>query len=38
MHKADIRDLDPTRAPSVFDIDVLRVANGLRAKKDDAPA
>jgi F-type H+-transporting ATPase subunit delta len=26
MHKADIRDLDPTRAPSVFDIDVLRIA------------
>jgi F-type H+-transporting ATPase subunit delta len=26
MHKADASDLDPTRAPSVFDIDVLRVA------------
>src|SRR5438132_7010476 len=26
MHKADAHDLDPTRAPSVFDIDVLRVA------------
>jgi F0F1-type ATP synthase delta subunit len=25
MHK-DIHDLDPTRAPSVFDVDVLRVA------------
>jgi F-type H+-transporting ATPase subunit delta len=26
MHKADAHDLDPTQAPSVFDIDVLRVA------------
>jgi len=26
MHKADAHDLDPTRAPSVFDIDVLRIA------------
>jgi F-type H+-transporting ATPase subunit delta len=26
MHKADAQDLDPTRAPSVFDIDVLRLA------------
>ena len=26
MHKADVHDLDPTRAPSVFDIDVLRIA------------
>ena len=26
MHKADAHDLDPTRAPSVFDIDVLRLA------------
>ena len=26
MHKADPQDLDPTRAPSVFDIDVLRLA------------
>src|SRR5688500_11938863 len=26
MHKADPQDLDPTRAPSVFDIDVLRIA------------
>src|SRR4051812_30450737 len=26
MYKGDPRDLDPTRAPSVFDIDVLRIA------------
>src|SRR5438477_6437609 len=26
MPKADAHDLDPTRAPSVFDIDVLRIA------------
>lgn len=26
MHKAGAHDLDPTRAPSVFDIDVLRIA------------
>jgi len=26
MHKGDAHDLDPTRAPSVFDIDVLRIA------------
>src|SRR5262245_61442442 len=26
MHKADAQDIDPTRAPSVFDIDVLRLA------------
>ena len=26
MHKADAHDLDPTRAPSVFNIDVLRIA------------
>src|SRR5262245_46436396 len=26
MHKGEPFDLDPTRAPSVFDIDVLRVA------------
>jgi F-type H+-transporting ATPase subunit delta len=25
MHKQDIHDLDPTRAPSVFDVDVLRI-------------
>src|SRR5262245_50143689 len=26
MHKGEPLDLDPTRAPSVFDIDVLRIA------------
>jgi len=26
MHKKDVHDLDPTRAPSVFDVDVLRIA------------
>lgn len=26
MHFKDIHDLDPTRAPSVFDVDVLRIA------------
>jgi F-type H+-transporting ATPase subunit delta len=26
MHKRDVHDLDPTRAPSVFDVDVLRIA------------
>jgi F-type H+-transporting ATPase subunit delta len=26
MHKSDAQDLDPTRAPSVFDSDVLRIA------------
>jgi len=25
MHKRDVHDLDPTRAPSVFDVDVLRI-------------